>query len=195
MSADPSKFHPINVTDTCSVWNVLSSNTLYLAARGAGCSFCITRFVQYELLDKPRKTEHAADNELKNRLRVEQAAGRFETHPCTIDDLLAVGVLEERKRLGKGELSSIAFALKINQGFLSDDQKAVTLAVQRGVVAAQTVPHLLSWLMFTHYLTDADAHAVVGEHKALNRSLENQLHDARETALLCLQNVPASKVP
>jgi len=190
MRADPSKFYPINVTDTCSVWNVLSSNTLYAAARGAGCSFCITSFVQYELLYKPRKRQHNADQELKKRLKQEQAADRFKAHQSTIDDLLAIGVLEQRKRLGKGELSSIAFAVKINQGFLSDDKNAFSLAKERGVVSTQTVPHLLSWLMFTGVLSDADARNVIDEHKALNRSLEMQLHEAREETLRCLQNTP-----
>lgn len=157
MATDPSRFHPLNVTDTCSVWNVLSSNVLYDAARKAGCLFCVTAFVRYELLDKPRKTSQAADQELKRRLRQEQAAGRFETHPCTIDDLQAIGLLEDRRALGIGELSSIAFALKIRQGFLSDDKKAFDLAVDRGVAATQNVPELLEWLVFTGGLSEAEA--------------------------------------
>ncbi|MCC7697103.1 hypothetical protein [Janthinobacterium sp. EB271-G4-7A] len=189
MSTDPSHFHPVNVTDTCSVWNVLSSNALYEAARNAGCLFCVTAFVRYELLDKPRKTSHEADHELKRRLRREQTAGRFETHPCTIDDLQAIGLLEDRRALGIGELSSIAFALKIRQGFLSDDKKAFNLAVDRGIVASHTVPDLLEWLVFTGGMSDAEAIAAIEEHKSLSRSLATQLNNARERALAYLLNL------
>lgn len=189
MATDPSRFHPVNVTDTCSVWNVLSSNSLYEAAKKAGCLFCVTAFVRYELLDKPRKTSHAADNELKRRLLQEQMAGRFETHPCTIDDLQAIGLLADRRSLGIGELSSIAFALKIRQGFLSDDKKAFNLAVDRGIVASQTVPDLLEWLVFTGGLSDAEAIGAIEEHRALSRSLAAQLNGARERALAYLSNL------
>ncbi len=189
MSTDPSRFHPLNVTDTCSVWNVLSSNVLYGAARKAGCIFCVTAYVRYELLDKPRKSSHTADQELKRRLRQEQASGRFEAHPCTIDDLQAIGLLADRRALGVGELSSIAFALKIGHGFLSDDKKAYNLAVDRRVAATQSVPDLLEWLVFTGGLTDEEALRVIEEHKALARSLAAQLNDARERALAYLLNV------
>jgi hypothetical protein len=192
MSSNPSRFHPLSVTDTCSVWNVLSSNTLYDAARKAGCSFCVTAFVRYELLDKPRKTTHPADHELKRRLRQEQTAGRFETHPCTIDDLQAIGLLADRRALGKGELSSIAFALKIGQGFLSDDKKAFSLAVDRGVAATQSVPDLLAWLVFTGSLSDTEALGAIEEHKALARSLASKLDDARERALIYLKSLSST---
>jgi predicted nucleic acid-binding protein len=188
MAANPSHFHPINVTDTCSVWNVLSSNTLYDAARKAGCSFCVTAFVRYELLDKPRKSIQATEAELRRRLRQEQAAGRFETHVCTIDDLQAMGNLTDRKALGKGELSSIAFALKIGQGFLSDDKKAFNLAVDRGVAASQTVPDLLAWLVFTGGLSDLEAIGSIDEHKAMDRTISAQLEDARVRSLAYLLN-------
>jgi len=37
---------------------------------------------------------------------------RFAAHSCDIGDLQAIRILESRKRLGKGELSSIAFAMR-----------------------------------------------------------------------------------
>lgn len=194
MATDPSRFHPLNVTDTCSVWNVLSSNVLYDAARKAGCLFCVTAFVRYELLDKPRKTSHAADHELKRRLRQEQSAGRFETHPCTIDDLQAIGLLADRRGLGIGELSSIAFALKIRQGFLSDDRKAFDLAVDRGVAATQNVPEMLEWLVFTGGMSDAEAVGAIEEHKAMSRSLAAQLDAARQRAIAYLKNVASTSL-
>jgi len=42
MAIDPSKFHLVNVMDTCAVWNVLSSARLYSAAKEAGSlSICV----------------------------------------------------------------------------------------------------------------------------------------------------------
>lgn len=195
MATDPSRFHPLNVTDTCSVWNVLSSNVLYDAARKAGCLFCVTAFVRYELLDKPRKTSHSTDHELKRRLRQEQAAGRFETHPCTIDDLQAIGLLADRRALGIGELSSIAFALKIRQGFLSDDRKAFDLAIDRGVAATQNVPEMLEWLVFTGGMSDAEALGAIEEHKAMARSLAAQLNAARQRAIAYLESLASASLP
>lgn len=190
MSTDPSQFHPFNVTDTCSVWNILSSETLYTKAQAAGCSFCITGFVKYELLDKPRKKAHDADRELKGRLRQAHTEGKFSVHTCTIDDLQAISSLELRRALGKGELSSIAIAKRINLGFLSDDAKALKLSKSEQVVATQSVPHLLAWLMFSKGLTDGEANQVISEHVALNRSLKQQLQEAKEHSLKCLLNAP-----
>lgn len=195
MSADPSCFHPHNVTDTCSVWNILSSKTLCTKALAAGCSFCITGFVKYELLDKPRKKIHDADVELKDRLRQAHTEGKFAVHTCTIDDLHAIRSLELRKALGKGELSSIAIAKRINLGFLSDDTKALKLSQNEQVVATQNVPHLLSWLMFSKGLSDGDASKIINEHVALNRSLKNQLQEAREHSLQCLRNTQSTSRP
>lgn len=190
MSVDPSSFHLHNVTDTCSVWNILSSPTLYTKAQAAGCSFCITGFVKYELLDKPRKKTHDADRELKGRLRQAHAEGKFSVCACTIDDLQAISSLRLRKSLGKGELSSIAMAKRINLGFLSDDLMALKLSISEKVIATQDVPHMLSWLMFSKGLTDSEANQVIHEHVSLNRSLRQQLQDAKEHSLKCLLNAP-----
>ncbi|MDI9331926.1 MAG: hypothetical protein QM527_11585 [Alphaproteobacteria bacterium] len=126
MAIDPSKFHLINVADTCSVWNVLSSARLHAAAKEAHCEFCVTSFVRYECLTKPRKASTPAETELMQRLTQEQARGGFAAHSCDIGDLQAIKLLESRKKLGKGELSSIAFAMKINQAVITDDKKART---------------------------------------------------------------------
>ncbi|WP_310452507.1 hypothetical protein [Sulfuritalea sp.] len=188
MAIDPSKFHPINVADTCSVWNVLSSARLHMAAKEAKCEFCITAFVRYECLVKPRKAPTAADIELRERLLREQARGGFQPHSCGIGDLQAIRVLESRKKLGKGELSSIAFAMKIGQAVLTDDQKARRLAESSGHLLTQTTPHLHSWLIFTGHLTDVDHTLVVSQHKAMEGSLEPHLQRAYELALQCRFN-------
>ncbi len=67
MSLDFSQFHKHNVTDTCSVWNVLSSHLLYARAKEASIQFCCTRFVIYESLFKPRKRLNTYDQELQTK--------------------------------------------------------------------------------------------------------------------------------
>lgn len=189
MAIDPSKFHLINVADTCSVWNVLSSAILHSAAKEARCKFCITSFVRYECLNKPRKkTPTAAETELMRRLAQEQGRGSFVAHSCDVGDLQAIRILESRKRLGKGELSSIAFAIKIGQAFITDDRKARKLAEDSGHAHIQTTPHLFSWLIFNGRLGDADKDAVIAQHKTMERPLAPHLETAYEMALQCRLN-------
>jgi hypothetical protein len=66
MAVDPRSFHLYNVTDTCSVWNVLSSATLYQTARSAGCNFICTAYVVYECLLKLRQSPSEAIKGLRS---------------------------------------------------------------------------------------------------------------------------------
>lgn len=186
---DPSKFHTINVADTCSVWNILSSRLLYAAAREAHCDFCITNFVRYECLIKPRNSVTSAEQDLMDRLLAEQKRGAFNDHSCDIGDLQAIKVLENRKRLGKGELSSIAFAMKIGQAVITDDMKARKLANQSGHALTQTTPHLFAWLIFTGKLGDSDKNTVIAQHQAMQQDLAPHLERAYEMALQCKLNI------
>ncbi len=191
MAIDPSKFNPINVADTCSIWNILSSSRLSAATKEAGCDFCVTSFVQYECLIKPRKSILANEQALMDRLRAEQKRGAFKAHSCTIDDLQSIQILEKRKKLGKGELSSIAFAIKINQGFITDDRKALQLAKDSGHPYAQTTPHLFSWLIFNNILGDTDKATVIAQHIDAGRHIAAHLQTAYEMALQCRLNLIA----
>ena len=190
MAIDPSKFHLINVADTCSVWNVLSSSRLYAAAKEARCDFCITQFVQYECLVKPR-SKHPSDaaQALISRLKTQQSRGLFQAHACGIDDLQSIELLERRKRLGKGELSAIAFAMKIRQAVIADDQKARKLATEAGHGLVQTTPHLFSWLVFTRRLGDSDKDTVITQHVAMEGDLRPFLERAFDMALTCMLNM------
>ena len=188
MPIDPSKFHRINVADTCSVWNVLSSVRLYNASKEASCDFCITDFVRYECLVKPRTTPNAAEQALIGRLTREQSRGAFKAHACSIDDLQVVELLERRKKLGKGELSSIAFAMKIRQAVITDDQKARKLAEAAGHPLVQTTPHLFSWLIFTGRLGDSDKALVIQQHEEMDQDLTPHFERAYEMALVCKLN-------
>jgi hypothetical protein len=151
--------------DASSVWNLLSSNTLYRRALSNGCVFSCTSFVMYECLHKPRSNCSERDTELQKRLNNERNAGLFKSYSLVLEDLQEVEILERRKRLGKGELSSIAFAKRTGQAFLTDDQKAQRLAheVMPGLV--QTIPHLFGWLLFQGTLKDSEKTTVIAEHE------------------------------
>lgn len=127
MNFDPAIFHRVNVADTCTVWNVLASRRLLNSAHTAGCAFCITVFVQYEALSKPRRNPSTIELGMQESLRREMGRGRFQAHPCTIQDLQSIELLENRRRLGKGELSTLALAIRMRQAFITDDDKATNL--------------------------------------------------------------------
>lgn len=186
MSLNLSVFYKLNVTDTCAVWNVLSSRCLHMTAKQAGITFCCTKFVLYECLFKPRKTNKPSDSELRNRLRKAQAKADFMECQLDIADLQTVELLGRRKRLGKGELSSLALAMKTNQALMTDDQKARTLGIQMiGNDKVQTTPHLLGWLLFEGRLTDVDKDDIVVEHKRLGGILEQFYDEVYHEAMRC----------
>lgn len=181
---DVTRFHLLNVIDSCAVSNVLSSKRLSTAAHSAGCHFCCTYFVEYEVLHKRHTIPSPEKAELQSRFRAEQAKGHFPTFHLDLDDLQEVEVLRNRKRLSMGELSSIAFAKKTRQAFLTDDQKARRLAGDvMDISLVQTTPRLFGWLMFTRHLTDADKHDVVEEHKRFGRPLAKWFEETYLDAL------------
>ena len=184
MRLDPSSFIKLNVADTCSIWNIVSSGVLLNAAKSAKCTFCCTAFVHYECFDKPRKSISKKEEELQLRLKREQSMGQFSVYHLDLDDLLDVEVLRERMNLGKGELSSIAFARRTRQGFLTDDQGARTLAeaaLTEGHV--QTTPQLFGWLIYERFLTDGDKELVIDQHVDFNRPLKKYFEAMYERAL------------
>jgi len=184
MPIDPSQFQKLNVADTCSIWNVLSSRLLYVAANAAGCSFCCTNFVHYECLHKPRKTYTSEDLELQARLKEAILDGKFRSYHLDLEDLQEVDILQKRKNLGKGELASIAFAKKTNQAFLTDDIKARKLAEEVMIRHfVQTTPHLVGWLFFANFLGDGDLKSIVDEHQKYNRPLSQYFEDMYSRAL------------
>ena len=186
MNVNLSGFHRHNVTDTCAIWNILSSRSLHLAARQAGVTFCCTKFVVYECLFKARSKVKMSDGELCNRLRKAQAEADFMEYQLDVADLQTVEILANRKRLGKGELSSIAFAMKTSQAFMTDDQKARQFGNQMiGNNKVQTTPHLLGWLFFEGKLLDVDKEDIVAEHKQLGGILEQYYEEVYREAFRC----------
>ena len=183
MAFDPRNFYQYNMIDTCAVWNVLSSKRLHEGAISAGCIFSCTRFVIYECLEKRRKVPSRYDLELQRRLTEERKNNRFQTYSIEIEDLQEIDILERRKKLGKGELSSIVFAKRTHQAFLTDDQKARKLALEVMPGYVQTTPHLFGWLLYEGILKDSDKDPIIAEHDALNLPLSKYFEEVSETAL------------
>ena len=165
MNSDVTKFVFFNVIDSCSVWNVLSSPIIYQASIQAGCYYALTNYVGYECLYKKRKEK--SDETIIAKLEKEIAAKRFMNCTITIDDIQEIEILENRKNLGKGELSSIVFAKKTKQAFLTDDKKARTLAKEvLGSEFVQTTPHLVGFCFYKRYLLDSDFKVLIAEHRS-----------------------------
>lgn len=184
MPLNPTNFIKFNVTDTCSIWNILSSSVLLNAAKSAKCIFCCTAFVQYECFDKPRKSTTEKERNLQVRLKREQTQGQFSVYHLELEDLLDVEVLQERRNLGKGELSSIAFARRTRQGFLTDDQGARKLArTALPENQVQTTPQLFGWLIYGLFLTDGDKDTVIAQHISYGRPLKEYFEIMNERAL------------
>ncbi|MFH1468335.1 MAG: hypothetical protein ABIO70_28360 [Pseudomonadota bacterium] len=170
---DVRRFVLENVADTCAVWNVLSSLTLYAAARAASCRFRITAYVEYECL-RDRSQREEGDEEILQRFRAWRQEGLWPVHSLEVDDLFDIELLEQRRRLGKGELSSMVLARKLGAAVLTDDQKGRRLAecYLGSPRLVQTTPHLFGWLLFEGRLADSDKDAVIKEHNKVGRPLE-----------------------
>lgn len=187
MAIDPSKFHAVNVVDTCGVWNILSSRLLHATALDAGCDLCITETIRYECVDKERTSPTAGEKILIERFRLARARGQFQSHAVSIEDIQALSGL--RGRMGKGEISAIAFALKIGHAVLTDDQKARRRANESGCRYVQTTPHLLGWLMFRSRLGDTDLDTIVMQHEEVEGTLKKYFQDAASEARQCQLNL------
>lgn len=186
MTIDPSIFYPHNITDTCAVWNVISSKKMYSAVKVSEIVFYCTEYVVYECLHKPRTEDCASDKELIKRLLEIRREGSFCSYSLDIDDLHNIELLQARKKLGLGELSSIAFAIKTRQAFLTDDQAARRLAKNfHSIKAVQTVPHLVAWLFFQGLLFDSDKDILIAEHEAMGRKLSKYFNEAYLEAMRC----------
>lgn len=184
MAIDVTNFHRINATDTCAVWNILSSTTLYQTAKQANVSFCITPFIQYECVIKKRSRVKPEDLELQKRFLRCSQSGDFTLCQVQLEDLLIPALLRDGGRIGKGEVSVIALAYRTRQAVLTDDQRARRVAADSAVsVVVQTTPHLLGWLVFTGHLLDNDVKLVSEEHKRMGGPLEKFFQEVNMHAL------------
>lgn len=181
---DLTGFYRYNVIDTCSIWNILSSKMLYQTTLSVKLSFSCTKFVNYECLYKPRKSISPQEIELRKRFESEKANGKFVEYHIDIEDLQDIDILRKRKSLSKGELSSMVFAKRTNQAFLTDDQGARNLALSfMDKNYIQTTPQLVGWLVFEEYLNDAEIDAIISEHESYGRPLRKYFNEVYQKAL------------
>lgn len=160
------------LVDSCAVQNVLSSHTLHTACCRNRLQLAMTRYCLYECLDKPRKVDRAGDIEFRRRLREARSKGLFEAHALSIEDLQEAALIKLRRKVGAGELSTIALAKRFGIGVQTDDDKAEALAIE--VLShdkVQTTPHVLGWLFFNDHLLDHELSAIVSEHQAVGGTI------------------------
>lgn len=173
-----------NVIDTCAVWNILSSLTLFSVAQESNFNFCMTKFVEYECLYKERTDITVSELELKKRLEKQMNEGNFPSYGLSLEDLQHEDILKIKGRFGKGELSSIAFAKKTGIGFLTDDQGARKNGVSvLGKHKVETSPLILKWLLVNGLLTDGDVESIITDHRTMDRPLEKYFRIAHEDSL------------
>lgn len=158
--------------DTCSILNIISSDDFLLATKTAGFSFSYTSFVEYELFYRPCKFSADFISLQREKIKSETVKGFFRKEVLTIDDLQDISILEARKNLGKGELSSIAFAKKTGLDFTTDDIAARKLGEEiLGNNKVMTTPRILGWLYFNRELLETSHPKIIEQHKSNFRSL------------------------
>lgn len=186
MAIDPTQFNRIAITDTCSVWNVLSARKIYQAALSAKVHFCITPMVLYECLHKSRSTMTAEKSEMISRLEKARKNGQFPLQECELDDLAAL-VRQAPKGLGSGELSCIATAYRIRSiAFMTDERQARHFASTQLGLAVETTPKLYAWLHYYQHLGFSDHDDVIREHEIYEaRPLTKFFTEAYKEAMRC----------
>jgi predicted nucleic acid-binding protein len=186
MAIDPAKFSPMAVSDTCAVWNMLSSRKLFQAAKDARVHFCITPMVLFECILKPRSIITPEKQELITRFEKAQKDGYFPIQECDLDDL-ALLARQAPGKLGSGEMSCIATAYRIrNIAFMTDEKKARTFAENNLRLTVETTPKLYAWLHYKRFLSDGDHQDIINEHENYEKMpLSKYFEEAFETALRC----------
>lgn len=166
ITIDVRTFALVSAIDTCSVWNLLSSRRLLMAALAKQRWFLVADYVRYEALVRPRTRSTTGELTLQTefRERLQQKRG-FEAARISIADLLPIANLPEVRKLGRGEIATMALARKIRAGVLTDDQGARKAAPKVGAEPAQTTPQLFGWLLYEGALSDGDVSTVIAEHE------------------------------
>jgi hypothetical protein len=173
----------IALADSCSVQNLLSSATLHEACCRHEFHFAVTKYCLYECLDKPRKTNSDGDVAIRQRLREARSKGLFPEHALSVEDLQEAALLRLRRRVGAGELSTIALAKRFGIGMQTDDDRAEKLAAEvLPPERTQTTPHVLGWLFFHGHLADDELPRLIEEHSEVGRTLADRFRAAHAEA-------------
>ena len=165
----PDSFSLVNITDTCAIWNLVGSMTLFKTARRMEVSFVITNTVFYECFIKSRgQATSAQHQELRDRLETQINQDNVGQVALAIDDLQDIITLARQlgvdKRLGQGEISCAALARHWSTAVLTDNRRDFTAIKKLVDGRLQTTPRLLGWLYLDGHLTDSDVGDVLSEH-------------------------------
>lgn len=182
---NPTHFNKYNITDTCAIWNLIASTIFYGTSKAVGCTFSCTQFVVYECLYKPRSTKPSEqEEELRERFRKEYERRAIVSYKISIQDLQTVEILANRKKISKGELSSIVFARQTRQAFLSDDKGAIKLALtELDSTMVQSTSLLFGWLFFHSHLADHQKEQIILDLETLGRNMRQHYEDAYNHSL------------
>lgn len=182
------KFISVNVTDTCAVWHLVGSPTLFTSAVGAKLSFIITPTVDYECFTKQGvRPVSVVRLRLREHLRAHLNAGRVSTMSVSIESLQATILAAKEKgltkRLGRGELSCVALARDLGHAAVLTDNKREFRVIEPLVDGRlQKTPQLLGWLYMTDRLSDGDVDLVIQQHEQADGHLGKWLRVAHRTA-------------
>ena len=124
------EFPRVSSIDTCSVWNLLCSRALTSATRAQGRHFVLAEYVRYECLVKPRKAQADSNLSLQIRLGEELTTGHtFSVQPLSVQDLQSLPPdFRTNKKLHRGEIAALALAMRLGNGFVSDDYQGRRVA-------------------------------------------------------------------
>jgi len=123
---------------------------------------------------------------MQRRVRREIESGNLVCCNIELEDLQDIQILSTRKKVSTGELSSMVFAKRTSQAFLSDDGKARKLAItimEKDFI--QSTPHLIGWLYFQGKLQDSDKNQIETDLRQLNRNLQPHLDSAYKEGCRC----------
>ena len=140
----PDSFIPVNITDTCAIWHLVGSMTLFRAAHRMHVAFIITNTVFYECFTKSRGRAASVQHQaLRDRLETHLNQDEVKRIDLSIDDLQDFITLARLrgfdKRLGHGEISCAALALSWRAAVLTDNKKDFR-AIKGLVDDLQTTP-------------------------------------------------------
>lgn len=181
-------FNKNSVIDSCSVKNLVSTNTLYQAAQREKCQFIISNFIEYELLYRERKhidslTEDRI-KELDQLIKEKIHKGEMPKYDIDISDLFDPLIRNHSSLRSRGEITAIILARKFNIGMVTDDIKAQNFAKQNLTDdRVESIPSLFGWLLYNKKLYDSDKDKIISEQKYYYRSQEKQLERMYRVAL------------
>lgn len=166
-------FPMVSTVDCCSVWNIICSQTLALAAKLHGHHFILADYVRYECLVKPRSAITPLGAALREKLQGELSSGKFfSVAAVSVEDLREVAAhVGQTKAFHQGEFAALALANKLGNGFITDDQRARSVGERvLGVSRVRTTPHLVGWLVYIGRLTDSDVPQVISDNTEFSES-------------------------